>query len=87
VHDLSIFVTWLDETWDLLKSWDASPKRECQGYICSLCQPSAVFANRQALWEHHLFESLVVWINGSLFTANELQLNGIPNQFTYAKLC
>jgi hypothetical protein len=85
-YDLSVRVTWLDETWDFVKSWDASPRREGQGYICALCQPSAVFASPQALWEDNLFESLFVSVNESLFTANELQLNGMPNQFTYAKL-
>ncbi len=86
-YDLSVRVTWLDETWDLLASWDASPKRNGEGYICALCQPSAVFASREAVWEDHLFESLVVWTNKSLFTASELHLEGVPNQFTYAKLC
>jgi hypothetical protein len=86
-YDLSVRVTWLGDTWELLKWWNASPKREGHGYICALCQPSEVFATRCAVWEDHLFEPLLDWVNKSLAMATELHLEGVTNDITYAKLC
>jgi hypothetical protein len=86
-YDLSVRVTWFGDTWELLKWWNASPKREGHGYICALCQPSEVFATRCAVWEDHLFEPLLDWVNKSLLVATELHLEGVTNDITYAKLC
>ena len=73
----------------MLISLDASPRKNAEGYVCELCmteQPQ-VFASRPALWQDHLFEPFLAWVNTALYPATGLVLSGGINQgFTAAKL-
>jgi len=86
-NDLSVHVTWDDTSWDMLLSLDAFPKRVRGGYVCTECDPAIrqTFPSREALWEDHLFEPLLEWVNENLAPAEALRLYGAGGMTT-AKL-
>ena len=50
--ELSIDVQICGDSWDLLLSLDAIPRKNAEGYVCDLCMSDhpQVFADRPALW-------------------------------------
>lgn len=49
--------------------FDAAPLRVGGGYRCSFCEDqriTTVYPSRVALWEEHVFEPLMAWINKEL---------------------
>ena len=53
------------EHWDILLDFDVFPARTAAGRcFCSQCQPPAYYPSRAALWEDHVFEPLLRWVNG-----------------------
>jgi hypothetical protein len=86
-YDLSVHVTWDDTSWDMLLSLDAYPKRVPSGYVCTECDPAIrqTFPSREALWEEHLFEPFLEWVNENLAPADALHLYGAGGMTT-AKL-
>jgi hypothetical protein len=86
-YEISVHVTWDDQGWDELISLDAYPKRVPGGYICTECDPATrpTFPSREALWEDHLFEPFLAWVNERLAPAQALHLYG-SGGMTSAKL-
>lgn len=37
-----------------------------QGYFCSFCSPRKYFQDRASLWEDHVYEELLCWVNEKL---------------------
>ena len=82
-------VTWQGVDWDMLISYDCSPKRTTGRYYCGLCTEAASpirFDSIDTFWEEHLFAPLVCWLKTRLMPARFLYLVGTPDAFTWATL-
>lgn len=66
--------------WDIIGDFDLSEVRTADGrYRCDWCQGGADYPSRAALWEAHVFEPLLDWINQR--TADQwVCLYGTPEQ-------
>ena len=66
--------------WDILDDFDLVEARTPDGrYRCDLCAGCACYPSRAALWEAHVFEPLLDWINQR--TADQwVCLYGTPEQ-------
>lgn len=87
--EIIISVEWHGECWDILLSFDVSPQRTENGYICRHCavERRATFPDLDALWRDHLFDPLLRWVNEKLAIADALGLYGSPARgWTYAEL-
>jgi hypothetical protein len=88
--ELVVFVNWEGRNWDVLLNLDARPRRLARGgYTCECCkrQNRRTFPSLDAFWRDHLFEPLLVWVNGELAAADVIGLYGSPSDgYTYAKL-
>lgn len=73
---VAVAAEWEEEPWDLLYCEDVAPLKTPEGYVCALCpeEDRTVFADRLTLWEQHLFEPLLEWLNGELAPAQALHL-------------
>jgi hypothetical protein len=53
------------EHWDIIWDFDVFPARTASGeYFCSQCKQPTYYPSRTVLWEDHVFERLLRWING-----------------------
>jgi hypothetical protein len=86
--DLSVLVSHQGVLWDMLLSLDAFPESDGHGqYRCLLCTDSAqTWPTREALWEDHLFEPFLEWVNRRLDPPREIQFHGSINSITCAEL-
>ncbi|MCC7225624.1 MAG: hypothetical protein IT507_02915 [Burkholderiaceae bacterium] len=66
--------------WDILDDFDLVELRIPDGrYCCDLCEGCASYPSRAALWEAHVFEPLLDWVNQR--TADQwVCLYGTPEQ-------
>lgn len=78
--ELNVYVTWQGECWDLLSSLEASPFHTAQGWKCRQCvienaDSARLFPSRESLWQDHLFEPFLRWVNEELAPARWLQVS------------
>lgn len=75
-HDIGIHVLHDGEWWDSLEFFEAWPIARHPGYICGFCKPEyqKTYPSRQALWEDHMFEPFLSWVNETLTTHAWLML-------------
>jgi len=86
--DLSVCVDWQGESWDMLISLDAIPESSPTGYRCMLCEnASSTWLTREALWQDHLFEPFLEWVNERLAPATWLRLYGTEGGSSWATYC
>jgi hypothetical protein len=88
-RELSVFVEWEGRIWDFFRCFDVWPRLAIGGYICEHCRPEqrTIFPCMQALWQDHLFEPLLEWINGKLAAADAVGLYGSTSSgWTHAEL-
>lgn len=53
-----------DEYWDILQVYDVCEFRTEDGrYCCEGCEQPVYYATRASLWEAHILEELLSWIN------------------------
>ena len=72
----------------MLISLDAIPAATPMGYRCTLCENATqTWTSREALWQDHLFEPLLDWVNETLAPATTLRLFGTRDEgCTWAEL-
>lgn len=75
-YAIDVVVSWQGEVIDLLQSFEATPRRSGDGYLCGLCLPEHVkiYPDRDSLWREHLFEPLLEWANVEYSKAQRLNL-------------
>lgn len=78
--ELNVYVTWQGECWDLLRSFEASPFHTVEGWKCKQCvfehsDSARFFTSRESLWQDHLFEPFLRWVNEELEPARWLQVS------------
>jgi len=57
-----------EEDWDIVTEFDVHEHRSKNGqYFCSWCLEKKHYPSRMALWEEHIFEALLEWINDISF--------------------
>lgn len=66
--------------WDILGDFDVVEVRTPDGrYRCALCEGDDFYPSRAALWEAHVFEPLLEWVN--LRTEDQwIGLQGMPGE-------
>jgi hypothetical protein len=89
-YELNVCVTWHGECWDLLSSFEASPFHTAEGWKCKQCvfehgDSARLFPSRESLWQDHLFDPLLRWVNEELAPACWLQISRIKGA-TWAEL-
>lgn len=77
---LNVYVTWQGECWDLLCSLEASPFHTAEGWKCRQCvienaDSARFFPSRESLWQDHLFEPFLRWVNEKLAPARWLRVS------------
>lgn len=81
LHDLSVAFYW-DEVWvDFFLCEETCPKKTKNGYICELCHAhdpstSVTHPTLNALWESHLFQPFLDWVNNTLVTKPYIEILG-----------
>lgn len=74
--DLSGFVTipvfFKSECFDILTDFDISEEREGNKYFCGQCGSRRYFSSRDELWENHVYEPLLEWVNENIKSGNYL---------------
>lgn len=78
--ELNVYVTWQGECWDLLCSLEASPFHTAEGWKCRQCvfehgDSGRLFPSRESLWQDHLFEPFLRWVNEKLAPARWLRVS------------
>ncbi|MBK1719704.1 hypothetical protein [Thiocystis violacea] len=64
--------------WDIIGDFDVMEKRRADGqYVCRWCEGGLAYPSRAALWEAHVFEPMLDWIN-ALNANQRVCLYGIP---------
>ena len=85
--NLCVSANWNGICWDFLLELDVSPVATRHGYYCKCCEkPSTIWPSLEALYQDHLFEPLLQWVNEELFNATQLLLYGSPGSSTWAAL-
>ncbi|MDP2805775.1 MAG: hypothetical protein Q8O24_07510 [Gallionellaceae bacterium] len=79
--ELNVHVKWQGQWWDMLISLDAWVFHTPGGYKCNCCwddseEPATIFPSREALWQDHLFDPFLKWVNEKLAPARWLQISG-----------
>ena len=91
---LSVHAMWDGCSWDRLLDLDVLPQATRRGYQCKLCMgwpksatgPVACFPTREALYQDHVFEPFLKWVNETLACASQMSLYGDPEDCTWAEL-
>jgi hypothetical protein len=91
LFSLSVHVNWQGHWWDMLMDLDASIITTHDGYKCELClfqhgNSAKIFPSKEALWQDHLFEPFLQWVNEDLAPARWLQISGFASGSTSARL-
>jgi hypothetical protein len=87
---LSVHVNW-QEHWDMLLDIDVGIKTTNDGYQCLFCfheggMTSVLFSSKEALWQDHIFEPFLEWVNEKLAPARWLQISGTAGGSTWTRL-
>jgi hypothetical protein len=88
-QEIGVCVEWRGKCWDCLIFFEAYPQRSTDGYHCSLCieeYSRIAYTSRENLWQEHMFEPFLQWINERLVPANWLGLYSSNKGSTWAKL-
>lgn len=75
----------------MLINLDAYVKPTHVGYQCELClaehgSSARTFTSKEALWQDHLFEPFLQWVNKELAPANWLLISGTDDGSTATRL-
>lgn len=86
---LFVRVDWNGVWWDRLIDFDTSPvpvpASGC--YRCDFCVDSVrIWPTREALWQDHLFDPFLSWVNEELAHSSQVLLYGKPDEITWARL-
>jgi hypothetical protein len=86
--DLAVYIEWQGEFWDYLNSFEAVPQHIIGGYYCRLCdsEERKLFPNREAMWEDHVFNPFLKWLDDTLLPAKWLCLYRLEDGCTWGKL-
>jgi hypothetical protein len=71
-----------------LQIYEVSTRHNDKGYYCGLCLYDwhTFYTNREELWQKHLFEPFIEWMNNELEPANWLELYRLDKGDTKAEL-
>ncbi len=77
--EIAVHVNWEGEWWDMIIDLDIWPGNKRGGFICECClvepgESVVIFPTREALWQDHLFEPFLKWVNEKLAPARWLQI-------------
>ncbi len=87
--EMNVYVEWQGVFWDFLISLEAVPYHSVNGYFCDLCKVDSrvLFPSREAVWQDHLFDPFLKWLNDTLLPAKWLGLyGGVEQGCTWAEL-
>ena len=87
--EINILGNWDGTFWDMLRCFEAIPKRIPGGYVCDLCAEDTrpVHSSRDDLWRSEIFEPFLAWVNDELACADVVFLPGTSNRgTTWARL-
>lgn len=88
--EMGICVDWEAECLDCLTFFEAYPQHGVDGYHCSQCigeYALITYSSRECLWQEHIFEPFLQWINDYLVPARWLGLYSTDNKgCTWVKL-
>ena len=75
--EINVAVIHEGECWDLLTSLETIPELAPSGfYYCLLCkEPPEYFVSREVLWQVHLFEPFLEWLNTTLISKPKVELH------------
>jgi len=77
---LGVYVEWKGQPWDALIDYDTYLNQVLGGFKCDICvhekgESAVLFPTRESLWQDHLFDPFLKWINERLATALWLRLS------------
>lgn len=88
--DLSVWVEWENERWDMLLSEETRAERDGGAWRCGICKDEGktqLFDTPGALWVDHFFDPLGQWLESTLAPAAALVLHQRePHGSTWAEL-
>lgn len=86
--EINVSFHWEGIDWDFLTCFEAIPAQKRGWYVCSLCDDPEgdVYSTREVLWEVHLFEPFLEWVNGTLTKAPWIEVYGSVGETTAARL-
>jgi hypothetical protein len=90
--ELAVHVNWQGHWWDMIIDLDVWIYHTPDGYKCRCCwdhsgESASIFPSREALWQDHLFDPFLKWVNEKLAPARWLQISGTGNRgSTWAQL-
>jgi len=71
---------------DIIMEFDVCVRRMPSGqYYCEQCINKTYYPTRQALWEEHVFEALLLWLN-KFSSDSQIGFYGKPDEYCAAKL-
>ncbi len=78
--ELAVHVEWLGERWDRIIDLDVWAYHTRGGYKCRCCwdergESAEIFPNLEALWQDHLFNPFLKWVNEKLAPARWLRIS------------
>jgi len=81
-YELGVHVEWQGDYWDALFNQEVYLCRTPGGYKCEFCEldygkSAALFPSRELLWQDHLFEPFLKWVNEKLAPARWLRVSSI----------
>ena len=76
---IAVHVVWQGKWWDMIIYRKILPAYKRGGFICECCfvepgESVVIFPTREALWQDHLFEPFLKWVNEELAPARWLQI-------------
>jgi hypothetical protein len=92
IDEIAVTIYWDNVLWDLLLCLETYPKKTKHGFICELCRAhdsssSVTYPTLNALWESHLFQPFLDWVNNTLVTKPYIEILGAASaDFTAASL-
>ena len=86
--EINVSFHWKDTFWDFLICFEAIPELKRGYYVCSLCDDAErdFYISREVLWQLHLFEPFLEWVNNKLTIAPWIEVDGQEGESTFAKL-
>ena len=86
--EINVSFHWKDTFWDFLICFEAIPELKRGYYVCSLCDDAErdFYICREALWQLHLFEPFLDWVNNKLTQTQWIEIYGQEGKSTAAKL-
>lgn len=85
--ELFVRADWNGVWWDRLIDLDTWPQPVPSGYRCTSCMDFVRnWPTREALWQEHLFDPFLLWVNEELAHSSQVLLYGRPGEITWARL-